>query len=79
MLRNSPRTNITSVKLFPRLATAKRAPRLVRLDRLVSRVRDRTTPASKRDDEATHVRARLLRMILENESSRRGDWRPSAS
>lgn len=79
MLRNSPRTTIESVKLFPRLATAKRTPRLVRLDKLVSRVRDRATPASKRDDEATHVRARLLRMILENESSRRGDWRPSAS
>ncbi len=79
MLRNSPRKTIKSVRLFPRLATAKRAPRLVRLDKLVARVRDQATPASKRDDEATHVRAHLLRMILENESRRRGDWRPSAS
>jgi transposase-like protein len=79
MLRSSKRTTIKSVRLFPRLATAKKTPRIVRLDQLVSRVRDRSAPANKRDDEATHVRARLLRMILENESRRRGDWRPSAS
>lgn len=30
------------------------------------------------DSDSARVRTRLLRMILENERSRRNDWRPNA-
>ncbi len=58
-----------SVKLFPRLATAKVVSGTGRLDR----------PDGSRESELKHVRARLLKMILDNERKRRSTWRPSAS
>jgi hypothetical protein len=68
-----------AVKLFPRLATPRATPKYVRLDRpLVVDRRVVATPTTKRDAEVAAVRARLLRMILDNERERRGGWRPSA-
>lgn len=81
MLRNTKRSSIRhSVKLFPRLATAKATQTLVRLDRPLADGRDKVVvTTNKRDVEATRVRARLLRMILDNERVRRHEWRPNAS
>ncbi len=81
MLRNTKRTSIKpSLKIFPRLATAKAPPTIVRLDRAVAGGRGpAAAPLNKRDAEATRIRARLLQMILDNERARRNDWRPSAS
>ncbi|MFO0790515.1 MAG: hypothetical protein U0805_13755 [Pirellulales bacterium] len=81
MLRTTTkRTSIKpSVKLFPRLATVRRTPRFVALDRLTLGTRNRLLPLNQREEEATLVRARLLRMILNNESLRRNELRPSAS
>ena len=58
-----------SVKLFPRLATVKVATGSGRLDR----------SDGSRESELKHVRARLLKMILDNERKRRSNFRPSAS
>jgi hypothetical protein len=80
MLRNktaNPANPI--VKLFPRLAPAVVATK-VRIER--KRPRDRVATISNANsyqDERTQVRARLLRMILDNERSRRYDNRPNAS
>lgn len=67
------------VKLFPRLAPAVVATK-VRIER--KRARDgvaTNSNANRCQDERTKVRARLLRMILDNEQSRRLDHRPNAS
>jgi hypothetical protein len=67
------------VKLFPRLAPAVITTK-VRVER--KRPRDgvaTVSNANPRQDERTQVRARLLRMILDNERSRRYDHRPNAS
>jgi hypothetical protein len=67
------------VKLFPRLAPAVVATK-VRMER--KRPRDGTaisSNANRCQDERTKIRARLLRMILDNERSRRNDRRPNAS
>ena len=81
MLRNRKRTSVNpSLKIYPRLATANAPPTSVRFDRAATSGRGRAaTTLSKRDAEATRVRARLLQMILDNERVRRNDWRPSAS
>ena len=71
MLRSSNSRPITpSVKLFPRLATAKIAPNI--------RSHVRSARRQPRRHRRTRVRARLLQMILDNERARR-NWRPSAS
>ena len=80
MLRNktsNPANPI--VKLFPRLAPAVIATK-VRIER--KRPRDGVATISNANpyqDERAQVRARLLRMILDNERSRRYDNRPNAS
>jgi hypothetical protein len=75
MPTNSP-TLMTSVKLFPRLATNVRNKR-----RAAPRVALHPQPDASRNAEQTQtqVRARLLHMILDNEASRRNDRRPTAS
>ena len=60
-----------SVKLFPRLATAK-----VATEHRSARSAGRHASTA---DCATSAMRRLLRMILDNERDRRNDWRPSAS
>ena len=70
-----------TVKLFPRLATAKRAPvPVVRIGQLVGRGRKPPLPpADSREAELGRLRARLLKMILDNESVRRNDLWPRVS
>jgi hypothetical protein len=81
MLRSKKRrTPRPSVKLFPRLATAKAATVSMRLSRPEIRARDvGIAIAGERDLERTRLRARLLKMILDNERERRNNWRPRVS
>jgi hypothetical protein len=75
----TPSPAVPIVKLFPRLAPAVVATK-VRIER--KRPRDGIVTSSnaiRRQDERTKVRARLLRMILDNEQSRRNDHHPNAS
>ena len=66
MLRQKTfKPSLTTVKMFPRLAPAMLEPQL--------------QVAVIRCQERDKVRARLLRMILDNERSRRYDNRPNAS
>ena len=80
MLRNkTPIPTNSIMKLFPRLAPAVIATK-VRVER--KRPRDGVATISNANayqDERTQVRARLLRMILDNERSRRHDRRPNVS
>ena len=80
MLRNQiPNPPNPIVRLFPRLAPAVVATK-VRIER--KRLRDTVatiSTANPYQDERTQVRARLLRMILDNEGSRRNNNRPNAS
>jgi hypothetical protein len=80
MLRNkNPSPANPIVKLFPRLAPAVVVTK-VRIER--QRPGDRVATISNANpyqDERAKVRARLLRMILDNERSRRYDNRPNAS
>jgi hypothetical protein len=80
MLRQKSRNNTSHVvRLFPRLAPVVIATQ-VRVERQRPGDGVATIPnANPFQDERTQVRARLLRMILENERSRRHDRRPNAS
>jgi hypothetical protein len=78
-MRTDSKKTTQCVKLFPRLAVPKRS-RVSPPHRAISR---RVSTTAAIDDSAetrrTHVRARLLQMILDNEEARRNDRRPSAS
>jgi hypothetical protein len=78
-MRTNSKQPTPSVKLFPRLAVTKRS-RVHPPHRAIGR---RVASASANDESIetrrTQVRARLLRMILDNEEARRNDRRPSAS
>ena len=80
MFRNrTPNPANPIVKLFPRLAPAVVVTK-VRIER--QRPGDRLATISNANpyqDARAQVRARLLRMILDNERSRRYDNRPNAS
>jgi hypothetical protein len=80
MFRNqTPNTANPIVRLFPRLAPAVVATK-VRIER--KRPREGVATVSSGNSyqgERAQVRARLLRMILDNERSRRHDNRPNAS
>jgi hypothetical protein len=79
MLRHHSNPPNPIVKLFPRLAPAVVATK-VRVERKRPREGVATVShANPHQDERKQVRARLLRMILENERSRRHDQRPNAS
>jgi len=68
---------VPSLKLFPRLATSRRSQRHARTVRNPHiKSTDRT---GSREELRSQVRARLLRMILDNEQVRRNEQRPSAS
>lgn len=70
---------LSSVKLYPRLAVPKRhrvhPPHRLIARRLASEVVSDESYEVRR----LQVRARLLRMILDNEEARRNERRPSAS
>jgi hypothetical protein len=78
-MRTDSNQLLPSVKLFPRLAVSKRS-RVHPPHRVVAR---RLSTGAVIDENfetrRTQVRARLLRMILNNEEARRNDRRPSAS
>ena len=78
MLRNSNRTTSKpSVKLFPRLANP--IPRFATAARPIAPEKEQSSTATaKRDADVKLIRARLLKMILENERRRGNDWRPTA-
>jgi hypothetical protein len=70
-----------SLKLFPRLAQRAKKATTVRRDRPTASERV-VTPLgvnNEREAKRVQVRARLLRMILNNEDSRRNGPRPNAS
>jgi hypothetical protein len=68
----------TTVKLFPRLAPARFTPASVGVNRSSARVA-LAKVATPVPSERTQMRARLLRMILDNESARRHEHHPNAS
>ena len=68
----------TPLKLFPRLATTSPQLELKRAVRATARER-RTAAKLAGNSARTQVRARLLRMIVENERVRRHEQRPNAS
>lgn len=71
---------VPSVRLFPRLATTDTSGKPKRLPRRnVGQHSQPATDGDRRDAAHKQVRARLLRMILENERIRRHEQRPSAS
>jgi hypothetical protein len=78
-MRTNSNYSTPSVKLFPRLAVPIRS-RVSPPHRAIDR---RRSSAAANDDSLesrrTQVRARLLRMILDNEEARRNDRRPSSS
>jgi hypothetical protein len=80
MFRNrTPNPANPIVKLFPRLAPVVIATK-VRIERPRPQGGVATiSSANPYQDERAQVRARLLRMILDNERSRRYDHRPNAS
>jgi hypothetical protein len=68
------------VRLFPRLAMTKPSQKPKRAPRPNAVPRRQNSADDNRLDTAhTHVRARLLHMILENERVRRHEQRPNAS
>ena len=74
-MRTDSTNAMPSVKLFPRLAMSKR----IRLHATHRTIKRRIAAANESRESRDHqVRARLLRMILDNEEARRNDRRPSA-
>jgi hypothetical protein len=77
---HNARTTAASLKLFPRLAMRKKSPTTIRFDRPTSGARRKAPNAvDERETDRAQVRARLLRMILNNERARRDGQRPNAS
>lgn len=78
MRRNSKHVPL-SVKLYPRLAVPKRS-RVSPPHRALDHCRSSIAASDDSyESRRTQVRARLLRMILDNEEARRNGRRPSAS
>lgn len=76
---SNTKSAVSTVRLFPRLGPASVATTQARIERPATR--DRLTRASSaaNPNERAQVRARLLRMILENERARRHGHQPNAS
>ena len=80
MLRHQvPKSKNPIVKLFPRLAPVVIGARIRAGQPLQRNAAARLARTSPHQDEHAQLRARLLRMILDNERSRRYDNRPNAS
>jgi hypothetical protein len=81
MYRFDPKTTSRSVRLFPRLATTNSAGQtLRRCNNNTGRISAAQSVDPAADPSASaraDVRARLLRMILDNEQVRRNVQRPS--
>ena len=78
-LRNKPSPKTTIVKLFPRLVPARVISTHVRVEQPATRDRLARLATIRLPDDRSQVRARLLRMILDSEQSRRNSQRPNAS
>jgi hypothetical protein len=76
-MRTDTKPTPPSVKLFPRLAVSKRS-RVSPPHRATGRPHA-VTADDNFESRRTGIRARLLRMILDNEEARRNDRRPNAS
>ena len=72
-------TSTTSLKLFPRLAMPKPTPKSPRSKRTTAGSCRAATSHATADSARAQVRARLLRMIINNEQARRNEQRPNAS
>jgi hypothetical protein len=70
---------VVTVKLFPRLAMAQASNTTARTARGRTNHKKSAERALSRDDLRSQVRARLLRMIVDNEQVRRNEQRPTAS
>jgi hypothetical protein len=69
-----------SVKLYPRLAITTHLARRKNVRAVHSRHQRKSAPGHHEQSAArSDVRARLLRMIVENERLRRNEQRPNAS
>jgi len=80
MFRNQvPNSKNPIVKLFPRLAPVVIGAKIRALQPPQRNAAARLAKTSPHQDEHAQLRARLLRMILDNERSRRYDNRPNAS
>jgi hypothetical protein len=80
MLRQKPSTTVNPiVKLFPRLAPIVIATKVRAGQPPQRNAAARLAKTTAPQDEHAQLRARLLRMILDNERSRRYDNRPNAS
>jgi hypothetical protein len=78
-LQVPPASSVSTVKLFPRLAPTNIITTQMRVERPATRERLTRVSSAKRPNDRAQVRARLLRMILDNERSRRHEHRPNAS
>ena len=80
MLRHQvPNSKNPIVKLFPRLAPVVIGAKVRAQQPPQRNAAARLAKTSPQPDEHAQLRARLLRMILDNERSRRYDNRPNAS
>ena len=80
MFRNqTPQHSNPIVRLFPRLAPAVVATKVHVEQKRPHGGVAATSNANRYQDKRTQVRARLLRMILDNEQVRRNDHHPNAS
>ena len=80
MLRHQvPNSKNPIVKLFPRLAPVVIGAKIRAQQPPQRNAAARLAKTSPHQDEHAQLRARLLRMILDNERSRRYDNRPNAS
>ena len=80
MLRHQvPNSKNPIVKLFPRLAPVVIGAKVRAQQPPQRNAAARLARMSPQQDEHAQLRARLLRMILDNERSRRYDNRPNAS
>jgi hypothetical protein len=70
---------VQSVKLFPRLAMTNEFAKSKASPRKPKRPHRSSADRAEVTSSQSQVRARLLRMILENERVRRNEQRPSAS
>jgi hypothetical protein len=69
-----------SVKMYPRLALTTHPTRSHRVRAMRARGNHESAPGNgDRNAARTELRARLLRMIVENERLRRNEQRPNAS
>jgi hypothetical protein len=77
-VHKKPNLPTATLKLFPRLVSVRVAAIRVTSNAPASRDRSACVAAAAVSNDSTQLRARLLRMILDNEQSRRHTPRPNA-